>query len=89
MSTAGGIDIYDQRGGIRCEVDGERTAGAHLVRTMPNSDGEMVIAIITDQIIAAHLASDTRPHAPRMVLSLQGEGIKNNHNVTGRGHRDA
>ena len=57
----GGIDIYDERGSIKCEIDGEPLAGVHYVVTELDRDGDPCIMIFTDPILSAHVSAQIHP----------------------------
>lgn len=85
MMMAGDIDLFDPKGRIRCEVDGKSVRGVYGIFTEFDSNRKICTMIVTDQMIAAHLASESRRNAPRMALYFQGEGKENNNKDAGAG----
>ncbi len=81
----GGIDIYDERGSIKCEIDGEPLAGVHFVVTELDRDGDPCIMIFTDPTLADHVARVTWPEPFDGLASEPSPTSKNNDDDGGTG----
>ena len=77
LRMAGHIDIYDPNGNLNCEMDGEVVAGVRYIGFRIDLHGCRVLILERDPTLAAHLAADSRPEAPRLAV-LGGGGLQKN-----------
>ena len=84
-NLSGGIDIYDERGSIKCEIDGEPLAGVYYVVTELDRDGDPCIMIFTEPTLAYYFSGVTWPEPFDHLASEPSPTSKNNNDNDGEG----